>query len=412
MRKEPGVAPDDVLAAVTTISFDIAGLELYLPLLVGARIEMIDQETATDGELLKVRLEQSGATIMQATPTTWRQLVEAAWNGGAGFRALCGGESLPRDLADDVLRRVGILWNMYGPTETTIWSSLARVESGTEPICIGRPIANTDIYILDRHGEPVPIGVPGEIFIGGEGVAIGYHAKPELTAQRFVADRLSGRPGARLYATGDLGKCSTDGRYVHLGRLDAQVKIRGMRIELGEIEAALGAIPEVQSGIVVARETAPGEGRLVAYVVYRPGQDLTVSEVRRHLRRTLPDHMIPSVVVMLDTVPLTPNGKIDRQALPDPFISSGRTSSTEPPSPGIEQQMADIWCEYLEVESIGANDNFFELGGQSLLALRVAAAVERKIGRRMDPRSLFFQTLRQVSAHAASAPVSARRSAQ
>ena len=167
---------------------------------------MIDQETATDGELLKVRLEQSGATIMQATPTTWRQLVEAGWNGGAGFRALCGGESLPRDLADDVLRRVGILWNMYGPTETTIWSSLARVESGIEPICIGRPIANTDIYILDRHGEPVPIGVPGEIFIGGEGVAIGYHARPELTAQRFVADHLSGRPGARLYATGDLGK--------------------------------------------------------------------------------------------------------------------------------------------------------------------------------------------------------------
>jgi acyl-CoA synthetase (AMP-forming)/AMP-acid ligase II len=349
---------------------------------------------------------------MQATPTTWRQLVEAAWNGGAGFRALCGGESLPRDLADDVLRRVGILWNMYGPTETTIWSSLARVESGSEPICIGRPIANTDIYILDRHGEPVPVGVPGEIFIGGEGVAIGYHARPELTAQRFVADRLSGRPGARLYATGDLGKCSNDGRYVHLGRLDAQVKIRGMRIELGEIEAALGAVPEIQSGIVVARETVPGEGRLVAYVVYRPGQDLTASEVRRHLRRTLPDYMIPSVVVVLDTVPLTPNGKIDRQALPDPFFSSGRTSSTEPPSPGFEQQMADIWREYLEVESIGANDNFFELGGQSLLALRVAAAVERKIGRRMDPRSLFFQTLRQVSAHAESAPVSARRSVQ
>jgi acyl carrier protein len=184
-----------------------------------------------------------------------------------------------------------------------------------------------------------------------------------------------------------------------------------MRIELGEIEAALGAIPEVQSGIVVARETSPGEGRLVAFVVYRPGQDLTVSEVRRHLRRTLPDHMVPSVVIMLDKVPLTPNGKIDRQALPDPFISS-RTPSTEPVSPGIERQMAEIWREFLKVESIGANDNFFELGGQSLLALRVAAAVERKIGRRMDPRSLFFQTLRQVSAHAASAPVSARQSRQ
>jgi amino acid adenylation domain-containing protein len=412
MKKEPGLSPDDVLAAVTTISFDIAGLELYLPLMVGARIELIDQETATDGELLKVRLEQSGATIMQATPTTWRQLVEAGWSGGAGFRALCGGESLPRDLADDVLRRVGILWNMYGPTETTIWSSLARVESGDEPICIGRPIANTDIYILDRHGEPVPIGVPGEIYIGGQGVAIGYHARPELTAERFVADHLSGRPGGRLYATGDLGKCLKDGRLLHLGRLDAQVKLRGMRIELGEIEAALAAICEIQNGIVAVRESAPGEGRLVAYVVFRSGQDLTVSEVRRHLRKTLPDHMIPSVVVTLDTVPLTPNGKIDRQALPDPFMSSRRTLSTEPPSPGIERQMAEIWSEYLHVESIGAQDNFFELGGQSLLALRVAAAVERKMGRRMDPRSLFFQTLRQASANVANAPASDRRSAQ
>ena len=412
MKQEPGLSSDDVLAAVTTISFDIAGLELYLPLLVGARIEMIDQETATDGERLKMRLEQSGATIMQATPTTWRQLAEAGWSGGADFRALCGGESLPRDLADDLMGRVGSLWNMYGPTETTIWSSLARVERGTEPISIGRPIANTDIHILDRHGDPAPIGVPGEIYIGGEGVAIGYHARPELTAQRFVADRFSGRPGARLYATGDLGKCTGDGRYLHLGRLDAQVKIRGMRIELGEIETELGAVPEVQTGIVVVRESAPGEGRLVAYIVFRPGQDLTASEVRRRLRKTLPDHMIPSVVVTLDNVPLTPNGKIDRLSLPDPFMSSGRTVKAEPPSPGIEQEMADIWREYLKVETIGAQDNFFELGGQSLLSLRVAAAVERRMGRRMDPRSLFFQTLRQVSANVASAPVSVRWSVQ
>ena len=254
--------------------------------------------------------------------------------------------------------------------------------------------------------------MPGEIHIGGEGVAIGYHARPELTAERFVADRFSRRPGARLYATGDLGKCTSDGRYFHLGRLDAQVKIRGMRIELGEIEAELGAVPEVQTGIVVVRESAPGEGRLVAYVVFRPGQDLTVSEVRRRLRKTLPDHMIPSVVVTLDSVPVTPNGKTDRLSLPNPFMSSGRTAKAEPPSPGIEQEMADIWREYLKVETVGAQDNFFELGGQSLLSLRVAAAVERRMGRRMDPRSLFFQTLRQVSANVASAPVSARWTAQ
>ncbi|MDX2205393.1 MAG: amino acid adenylation domain-containing protein [Hyphomicrobiaceae bacterium] len=410
MRREPGLSSDDILAAVTTISFDIAGLELYLPLLVGARIELVDQETATDGEFLKARLAHSGATLMQATPATWRQLVEADWTGGAGFRALCGGEGLPRDLADQLLKRVGALWNLYGPTETTVWSTLERITRDSDPIGIGRPIANTDIYILDRHGEPVPVGVPGEIFIGGAGVAIGYHARPELTAQRFVADRFSGRSGARLYATGDLGRCASDGRYLHLGRLDAQVKVRGMRIELGEIETALAAIAEVQSGIVVAREPSPGEGRLVAYVVYRPGQDLTVSEVRRHLRKTLPDYMIPSVVVALDAVPLTPNGKVDRTSLPDPFKSSGRAAGAEPPAPGVEQQMAEIWREFLKVESIGAEDNFFELGGQSLLSLRVAAAVERRLGRRMDPRALFFQTLRQVSAQIANAPLSTRRS--
>ena len=410
MRETPGLEPDDILAAVTTVSFDIAGLELYLPLVVGARIDLIDQETATDGDLLKARLAESGTTVLQATPATWRLLIEADWSGGAAFRALCGGESLPRDLATELLRRVGTLWNMYGPTETTIWSSLERVEAGSTQIGIGRPIANTDIYILDRSGEPAPVGVPGEIHIGGDGVAIGYHNRPELTRERFIADRFSKRANARLYATGDLGKWVEGGRIIHLGRLDTQVKIRGMRIELGEIEAALGAIPEIQTGIVEAPEATPGEGRLVAFVVCRPGEHLTVSEVRRHLRRTLPDYMVPSVVVALDALPLTPNGKIDRKALPDPFRTSAKVVNEEPPAPGLEQEMAEIWREFLRVDRVGAEDNFFELGGQSLLSLRVAAAVERRIGRRMDPRSLFFQTLRQVAAGVANAPASTRRS--
>ena len=410
MRREPGLSPDDVLAAVTTISFDIAGLELYLPLLVGARIELINSETAADGELLMARLARSCVTTMQATPTTWRQLIDAGWGGGRGFRALCGGEGLPRDLADELLHRTEALWNMYGPTETTVWSSLERVQPGPDPVNIGRPIANTEIYILDRFGEPTPVGVAGELFIGGMGVAIGYHNRPDITAQRFVPDHISSRSGARLYATGDLGKCRADGRFYHLGRLDTQIKIRGMRIELGEIETALRTMPEIQAAIAVSSEPAPGDGRLVAHVVYHPGQDLSVSEVRRYLRRSLPDYMVPSVIVAIDTVPLTPNGKIDRAALPDPFKASGRTRNYEPPAPGIEQQMAEIWREFLSVDSIGADDNFFELGGQSLLSLRVAAAVERRVGRQLDPRSLFFQTLRQVAASVADGPLSTRRS--
>jgi amino acid adenylation domain-containing protein len=410
MRREPGLSPDDVLAAVTTVSFDIAGLELYLPLLVGARIELIDSETAADGELLMARLARSCATTMQATPTTWRQLIDAGWRGGRGFRVLCGGEGLPRDLADELLDRTEALWNMYGPTETTVWSSLERVQPGTDPVNIGRPIANTEIYILDGVGEPTPLGVPGEIFIGGMGVAIGYHNRPDITAQRFVPDHISRRSDARLYATGDLGMCRADGRFYHLGRRDTQIKIRGMRIELGEIETALRTMPEIQAAIAVSSEPTPGDGRLVAYVVYHSGQDLSVSEVRRYLRRSLPDYMVPSVVVAIDTVPLTPNGKIDRAALPDPFKTSGRTRNYEPPAPGIEQEMAEIWREFLSVDSIGADDNFFELGGQSLLSLRVAAAVERRIGRQLDPRSLFFQTLRQVAANVANGPLSTRPS--
>lgn len=410
MRREPGLTAADVLAAVTTVSFDIAGLELYLPLLVGARIELVDSETAVDGELLAARLANCGATVMQATPTTWRQLIDAGWQAAPGFRALCGGEGLPRDLADELLGRTETLWNMYGPTETTVWSTLERMQPGTDPVSIGRPIANTDIYILDGAGEPMPLGVPGEIFIGGTGVAIGYHHRPDITAERFIPDHISRRPDARLYATGDMGVCRADGRFYHLGRRDGQIKIRGMRIELGEIETALRTMPEVQAAIAVPSEPTPGDGRLVAYVVYHPGEELSVSDVRRHLRRSLPDYMVPSVVVAIDTVPLTPNGKIDRAALPDPFKTSGRTRSFEPPTPGIEQQMAEIWREFLSVDSIGADDNFFELGGQSLLSLRVAAAVERRFGRRLDPRSLFFQTLRQVAASIAEEPVSTRRS--
>jgi amino acid adenylation domain-containing protein len=400
MARVPGLREQDVLAAVTTISFDIAGLELYLPLLVGARIELVPREIAADGRELAERLASSGATLLQATPATWRLLIEAGWQGAAGFRALCGGEALPRDLAADLLTRVEELWNLYGPTETTIWSTVARIGRDMPDITIGKPIDNTQVYLRDAAGRLVPPGVAGEIWIGGQGVALGYHDRPELTSERFVPDPYSAHTGAKLYRTGDLGRWRDDGRLEHLGRLDQQVKIRGFRIELGEIEVVLGAHPAIRQAVVVARAASPSDLRLVAYVVYQQGEDLTVSEVRRYLRGELPDYMIPSLVVALDAVPLTPNGKVDRAALPDPFKAAAMTSSAsyEPPALGMEEMLARIWSDVLKVERVSAQDNFFELGGHSLLSLRVAAAVEKESGWRMDPRVLFFQPLSQIAA--------------
>jgi amino acid adenylation domain-containing protein len=398
MQREPGIREQDVLAAVTTVSFDIAALELYLPLCVGARIVMVDRGTASDGEALARALRDHAISVLQATPATWRMLLQAAWQPANRICALCGGEPLPRDLADSLLPRVGSLWNMYGPTETTIWSTVSRVESSTRPISIGRPIANTRVYVVGPHGAPVPIGVPGELWIGGAGVADGYHDRPDLTADRFGADPFAVASGARLYRTGDLARWSADGQLYHLGRMDYQVKIRGFRIELGEIESVLAEHPAIRHAIVVAHAAGSEEDRrLVAYLSFREGDELTTSDVRRHLRRRLPEYMIPSLVVALDEVPLTPNGKVDRKALRNPFGEGAPVSSMrEPPSPGLEQALADIWCDVLQAKQVGASDNFFDLGGHSLLTLRVVQAFEARTGRRIDPRQLFFQTLRQV----------------
>ncbi|MBV9788620.1 MAG: amino acid adenylation domain-containing protein, partial [Chloroflexi bacterium] len=262
MQREPGITTDDTLLAVTTIAFDIAGLELFLPLMVGARIVLVDRDTAIDGAQLAALLHTSGATIMQATPATWRLLLAANWHGTPGLRALCGGEALPLDLAQHLLPRVDQLWNLYGPTETTIWSAATRVQAEDERIALGPPIANTQLYVLDRHQRLAPVGVPGELYIGGDGVARGYNNRPDLTAERFVPDPFSQTPGARLYRTGDLVRYRYDGKLEFHGRVDTQIKLRGYRIELGEIEQALRQQPEVRDVAVMVRDD-----RLVAYVV-------------------------------------------------------------------------------------------------------------------------------------------------
>ncbi len=398
MQQRPGLAASDVVAAVTTIHFDIAALELYLPLTVGARVDLVSREIAIDGEKLAEHLRSCGATLLQATPGTWRMLLETDWRPGAPFRALCGGETLSRTLANGILERVGALWNLYGPTETTIWSSVEQMTQSDTAVSIGRPIGNTQVHILDSAGELVPIGVVGEICIGGAGVADGYPGRAALTAERFVPDRFAADPGMRLYKTGDLGRWGVDGKLYHLGRSDFQVKIRGYRIELGEIEEALNAHPAVQQAVVAVRESRTDDPRLVAFVKYRQGQDATMGDLKRELRVHLPEYMVPSIIVAVDAIPLTPNGKVDRAALPNPFAAALVDATVqEPPATQMEQVLAQIWTSVLNIDQVSVLDNFFELGGYSLLSLRVAIMIKRRTGRQLDPRALFFQNLREIA---------------
>ncbi|HWO17375.1 MAG TPA: amino acid adenylation domain-containing protein [Kofleriaceae bacterium] len=400
MREKPGLGQSDRLVAVTTLSFDIAVLELLLPLTAGAEVILATREQATDGNALRGLLEQHRATIMQATPATWRILLESGWRGGAGFKALCGGEALPPELAEALLRTVGVLWNMYGPTETTVWSTCARVELGKGGgVTIGQPIHNTQVWILDEAGELVPIGVPGELYIGGDGVALGYHARPELTAERFVTDKLSQRPGARMYRTGDLARWRADGKLAHLGRTDFQVKVRGYRIELGEIEVALARHAQVAEAVVTAQPGPGGEQRLVAYLVPR-GEAPQPSVLREHLRQALPDYMVPAVFVTLERLPLTPNGKVDRRALPAPSATAEapvQGGAFRGPQTRAEQLVATVWRELLGVDRISVADNFLDLGGHSLLIMQAIAKLEARTGKRISPRAFIFQTLEQIA---------------
>jgi amino acid adenylation domain-containing protein/non-ribosomal peptide synthase protein (TIGR01720 family) len=395
MASQPGFAATDVLAAVTTLAFDIAGLELYLPLIAGGRIELVTREVASNGPALAALLHERCVTVLQATPATWRMLLESGWRGRPGLRAWCGGDRLPGDLAEPLLEGCEELWNLYGPTETTIWSTVERVRDH-DVVTIGRPIANTRIYVVSSSGCLLPEGVAGEIWIGGAGVARGYHGRPDLTAERFVPDLFHPDGCARIYRTGDLGRWGADGRLEHLGRLDHQVKVRGFRIELGEIEAVLREQLGVRDAVVLAREDLLGQKRLVAYIVEagagcQSDQDLNPaalleSDLRRALRERLPDYMLPAVYVMLDSLPLTPNGKVDRQVLPAPD-SMPRDPHARARTP-VEAALEGIWCEVLGLQQVGVHDHFFEIGGDSITSLLVASRASER-GLPLSARDLF-----------------------
>jgi acyl-coenzyme A synthetase/AMP-(fatty) acid ligase len=379
MRRAPGFAREDRLLAVTTLSFDIAGLEFWLPLSSGACVTIASRADVIDGERLMALLEEERISVLQATPATFRLLVESGWNGRRDLRVLVGGEALPRDLASLLTERVAELWNMYGPTETTIWSTVSRVEAPSAPITIGRPIHNTRVYVLERGGQPAPIGVPGELCIAGEGVARGYHDRPELTAEKFVTLALPGGRAERAYRTGDVARFRADGRIDFLGRRDHQVKVRGYRIELGEIESVLAGHAGVKECVVAVREDSPGDHRLVGYLVLTDGATLDTEAARATLRGKLPEYMVPNAFVVLAALPLTPNGKIDRKALPAPQAAAPPVADdVESLMTPVQRRVAGSWREILRVERVGLYENFFDIGGHSLLLVKLHAALKRE----------------------------------
>lgn len=390
MRETPGLRGEDVLLALTTLSFDIAALELFLPLVVGARLTLVATQDVADAERLMRHLLDSGTTVMQATPATWRMLVDAGWPGTSGLKLLCGGEALPSELGSRLVTRGDQLWNLYGPTETTIWSAANRVELDDPAISISGPIGNTQIYLLDGHLNPAAPGVLGEVHIGGDGVGRGYLERPDLTAERFIPDAFSKKEGCRLYKTGDLARRRTDGRIEFHGRLDHQVKVRGYRIELGEIETTIGRYPGVRQAVVLARDDDSGGKRLVSYIVGEEGAQLTTNDIRRFAQGTLPLYMVPAAFVLLDSMPLTPNGKIDRSALPAPEKAhlDTETAYVAPRTPP-EGMLADIWSEILGVEKVGIYDNFFALGGHSLMVTQVVNRIWETFQVKLAIRSVF-----------------------
>ncbi|QDU24170.1 non-ribosomal peptide synthetase/type I polyketide synthase [Urbifossiella limnaea] len=402
MARQPGLGADDVLLAVTTLSFDIAVLELYLPLMVGGRVVVATRDDAMDGNRLLALLGSSGATVMQATPATWRLLLEAGWVGGTGLKVLCGGEALPRDLADELLARAGAVWNMYGPTETTVWSATSPVEPGPEPVRVGPPIANTEFYVLDGRGRPVPLGVAGELHIGGDGLARGYWNRPELTTDRFVADSFRPAPGRRLYKTGDLVRPRADGTLEFLGRLDNQVKIRGFRIETGDVEAAIKRYAGLVDCVVVVREDVPGHKQLVAYIV-AAGAPPSPADLRRHLGALLPGYMVPSAFVPLAALPQTPNGKIDRRALPAPEAAVAAAGERVLPRTEEQKLLADVCAAVLKQPAVYLDDNLFDLGLDSLRLFQIVARAKDRGLNLTVKQILTGQTVAVISAGLASA---------
>ncbi|MEM6472659.1 MAG: amino acid adenylation domain-containing protein [Planctomycetota bacterium] len=401
MRKTPGFDEGDSVLAVTTLSFDIAVLELYLPILFGGKVVVVDRHTASSGDSLAHCLEEYQVSMMQATPATWRLLLQANWQGKADLKILCGGEPMPKEIVAPLLDRCGQLWNMYGPTETTVWSTAYRVTSADDPILIGRPIDNTQVYLLDQYGNEVPPGCEGELYIGGAGVTSGYRNLPDQTGERFVRNPyrnpFANYVSDRIYKTGDVARFRNDGNLEFLRRNDKQVKVRGYRIELGEIEQSLREHPAVAQTVVTVREDNPGDTRLVSHWIANRGTDATAADFREFLRDTLPGYMIPQHFVSLDEMPLTNNGKIDFKQLPPPGEDLSVRPIAQSAFTPAESFLVGLCRALLEHDDVELDETFFDLGGHSLLVMQFIAKVDDQAGVKLSPQEFLVKTIRQLA---------------
>lgn len=382
MQAEPGMTAADKLLAVTTLSFDISLLEMFLPLLSGATVVIASVEDVKDGRRLANLLDEEDITVMQATPATWQMLLDSGWEGRSGLRIFCGGEALSRTLANALANSAAQVWNLYGPTETTVWSAVERVVEGDSAITIGHPIANTQVYLLDANLHPVPMGFTGELWIGGDGLARGYRNQPELTAGAFREVELPLVGKKRIYRTGDLARWNREGRLECLGRVDFQVKLRGVRMELGDIETQMETLAGVKQAVVIKRDDLPtGEG-LVGYYL-TDGATIESADLRQHLAGVLPASYIPAFFKKLEEFPLTPNLKIDRKRLPMPSLGSVADGDKVAPRDAVEQKIWDVFSRNFDSTDFGVTDNFFEMGGDSLLALRIIVEVSDRFGQNL-----------------------------
>ncbi len=398
MQTTPGIGEDDRLLAVTTLSFDISVLELFLPLISGAELVIASRETAVDGSALANAIDSHGISVLQGTPTTWRLLIESGWRGDGRLKGLVGGEALPADILPKLLPELKSLWNMYGPTETTVWSTCQQISDAEAPIGIGRPIANTRVYVRDKQGDLCPPGIAGELCIGGLGVSSGYTNRPDLNSSQFIPDPFSTEANARLYRSGDMARWLDDGSLQYIGRLDNLVKLHGYRIELGEIESVLAKHRAVRQSAVMIREDTPGAKRLVAYWLAGANAEASEDELQDYLAMSLPAYMLPQRYVQLQHMPQTNNGKLDRKQLPAP-AQADRSARQQTLATPVQADIAAQWQALLGIDSVGPEDRFFQLGGHSLLAIKFINWVKQQYQSTIPMRSMIMGTLAQIAHH-------------